>query len=82
MWDFDHGGAQGLALSGNKTNQRTDELDYRIRELVKTEDTFLTPTSQSLGLSLSFAGTPALGPLLGSPSLIPKAPCCSAVGEG
>ena len=45
IWDFDHGGAQGLALSGNRTNQRTDELDYRIRELVKTEDTFLTPAS-------------------------------------
>ena len=47
MWDFDQGRAQVLALSGNRTNQRTDELDYRIREQVKTEDTFLTPASQS-----------------------------------
>lgn len=70
-WDFDQGRAQVLALSGNRTNQRTDELDYRIREQVKTEDTFLTPASQSRGLSLSFVGTPALGPLLGSPPLIP-----------
>ena len=41
MRDFDQGRAQVLALSGNRTNQRTDELDYRIREQVKTEDTFL-----------------------------------------
>lgn len=47
MWDFDQGRAQVLALSGNRTNQRTGELDYRIREQVKTEDTFLTPASQS-----------------------------------
>ena len=65
MWDFDQGRAQVLALSGNRTNQRTDELDYRIREQVKTEDTFLTLASQSLGLLLSFEGTPPWDPCLG-----------------